>query len=83
MFDIPNNLKYTKNHVWLENIGEDAYRVGITDFAQDELGEEAQGQCRTFGRATPSLRLSIDFTLRHCDQIINTSRITKNLAQFG
>ena len=39
MFDIPNNLKYTKNHVWLENIGEDAYRVGITDFAQDELGD--------------------------------------------
>ena len=39
MHDIPNNLKYTNTHVWVEDIGENNYRVGITDFAQDELGD--------------------------------------------
>ena len=39
MHDIPSNLKFSKTHVWLEDIGENNYRVGITDFAQDELGD--------------------------------------------
>ena len=34
----PNNLKYTKDHEWIRVEGEVAY-VGITDFAQSELGE--------------------------------------------
>jgi glycine cleavage system H protein len=37
--DIPSNLKFSKTHVWLEDLGENNYRVGITDFAQDELGD--------------------------------------------
>ena len=52
------------------------------EFAQDEVGEEAQGQCRALGRATPSLRPSIDL-LYDIEQIINPSRLTKALAQFG
>ena len=39
MHDIPSNLKFSKTHVWLEDLGENNYRVGITDFAQDELGD--------------------------------------------
>ena len=39
MHDIPNNLKYTNAHIWLEELGENKYRIGITDFAQDELGD--------------------------------------------
>ena len=39
MDDIPSNLKYTKNHVWIEDIGGNIFRIGITDFAQDELGD--------------------------------------------
>ena len=39
MHDIPSNLKFSKTHVWLEDLGENSYRVGITDFAQDELGD--------------------------------------------
>ena len=39
MYDIPSNLKFSKTHVWLEDLGENSYRVGITDFAQDELGD--------------------------------------------
>lgn len=36
--NIPSNLKYTKDHEWIRVEGETAY-VGITDFAQSELGE--------------------------------------------
>ena len=36
--NIPANLKYTKEHEWIRVEGEVAY-VGITDFAQSELGE--------------------------------------------
>ena len=34
----PSNLRYTKDHEWLRVEGENAY-VGITDYAQSELGE--------------------------------------------
>lgn len=34
----PSNLKYTKDHEWIRLEGETAY-VGITDFAQHELGD--------------------------------------------
>ena len=36
--DIPNNLKYTKEHEWLKLEDDIAY-VGITNFAQRELGD--------------------------------------------
>ena len=52
------------------------------EFAQDEVGEEAKSQCRVFGRATPSLRPSIDL-LYDIEQTINPSRLTKALDQFG
>ncbi len=36
--NIPANLKYTKDHEWISIDGETA-TVGITDFAQKELGD--------------------------------------------
>lgn len=36
--NLPENLKYTKDHEWIRVEGEEAY-VGITDFAQGELGD--------------------------------------------
>ena len=36
--DIPNNLKYTKEHEWIRVKDKTAY-VGITDYAQSELGD--------------------------------------------
>lgn len=38
MSNIPSNLKYSKDHEWIRVEGEEAY-VGITDFAQDQLGD--------------------------------------------
>ncbi|MDA8980213.1 glycine cleavage system protein GcvH [Chitinophagales bacterium] len=36
--NIPENLKYSKEHEWVRVDGDIAY-VGITDFAQSELGD--------------------------------------------
>lgn len=47
--NIPDNLKYTKDHEWLKVDGEEVI-IGITDFAQGELGDivfveiETQGE---------------------------------------
>lgn len=38
MANIPANLHYTKDHEWIRVEGENAV-VGITDYAQSELGE--------------------------------------------
>jgi glycine cleavage system H protein len=35
---IPSNLQYTKEHEWIRVEGDVAY-IGITDFAQGELGD--------------------------------------------
>ena len=35
---VPSNLKYTKDHEWISVDGDEA-TVGITDFAQGELGD--------------------------------------------
>lgn len=36
--NIPAEFKYTKDHEWLKIEGDEAY-IGITEFAQSELGE--------------------------------------------
>jgi len=36
--NFPENLKYTNDHEWIRVEGNEAY-VGITDYAQGELGE--------------------------------------------
>lgn len=36
---VPDNLLYTASHEWLEKIEDGRYRVGITEFAQDQLGD--------------------------------------------
>jgi len=38
MATVPADLKYTKDHEWVRIEGEFAY-VGVTDFAQQELGD--------------------------------------------
>lgn len=38
MFNYPKNLKYTESHEWVKKEG-DVYLVGISDYAQDALGD--------------------------------------------
>jgi glycine cleavage system H protein len=37
--EYPEDLKYTKEHEWVRVEGDGRVRVGITDFAQDALGD--------------------------------------------
>ena len=37
--DYPKDLKYTKEHEWARDEGDGRVRVGITDYAQDALGD--------------------------------------------
>ena len=46
--NIPNELKYTKDHEWISIDGEIA-TVGITDFAQRELGDIVYVEVETVG----------------------------------
>lgn len=39
MSNIPDNLKYAKTHEWAQLEENNIVRVGITDFAQAELGD--------------------------------------------
>lgn len=48
--NIPSNLKYTKDHEWIKDEGNGIATVGVTDFAQSQLGDivfieiETQGE---------------------------------------
>ncbi len=46
--NIPGNLKYTKDHEWVSVEG-DIATVGITDFAQGELGDIVYVEVETEG----------------------------------
>ena len=47
---IPLNLKYTKDHEWI-SIDEKIATVGITDFAQRELGDIVYVEVETVGES--------------------------------
>ncbi len=39
MSDLPQDLKYTKDHEWVRDNGDGSVTVGITDHAQEALGD--------------------------------------------
>ena len=46
--NVPSNLKYTKDHEWVRVEGDVAW-IGITDFAQGELGDIVYVEIETVG----------------------------------
>ncbi|HVA97602.1 MAG TPA: glycine cleavage system protein GcvH [Bacteroidia bacterium] len=46
--NFPEDLKYTKDHEWIRVEGNEAY-IGITDFAQSELGDIVYVEIETQG----------------------------------
>jgi len=48
--DYPSDLKYTKDHEWVRVSGADA-QVGITDYAQKQLGDVVYLELPQVGRA--------------------------------
>lgn len=51
--NVPGNLKYTKEHEWVKIEG-DVATVGITDFAQGELGDVVFVEIETQGETMDS-----------------------------
>lgn len=39
MTELPESLKYAKSHEWSKLEADNVVRIGITDFAQEELGD--------------------------------------------
>ncbi|NNH70827.1 glycine cleavage system protein GcvH [Nocardia uniformis] len=39
MTDLPEDLRYTEEHEWVRKVGPARVRVGITDYAQSQLGD--------------------------------------------
>jgi glycine cleavage system H protein len=47
--NFPENLRYTKDHEWVKIEGDEA-TIGITDFAQRELGDIVYVEIETVGK---------------------------------
>ncbi|MFI6446765.1 glycine cleavage system protein GcvH [Kitasatospora sp. NPDC050543] len=39
MANVPQDLKYSKDHEWVRSLNKERVRIGITDFAQKQLGD--------------------------------------------
>ncbi len=48
IMNVPADLKYTNDHEWVRVEGNEAY-VGVTDFAQNELGDIVYVEIETVG----------------------------------
>jgi glycine cleavage system H protein len=49
---IPEDRKYTKEHEWVVQTSEDTVRIGITDYAQEQLGDVVFVQLPPLGETT-------------------------------
>lgn len=67
--NIPSNLKYTKDHEWISLEG-DIATIGITDFAQGELGDIVYVEVET-----------VDETL-NADEIFGTVEAVKTVSDL-
>jgi glycine cleavage system H protein len=47
----PNNLRYTKDHEWVRQDEGNTFFVGITDYAQRELGDIVYVEVETIGKS--------------------------------
>jgi glycine cleavage system H protein len=50
----PDNLRYTKDHEWIKLEDDGTAVVGITDFAQKELGDIVYVEIETVGKSLAS-----------------------------
>lgn len=47
----PDNLRYTKDHEWVKQEEGDTFTVGITEYAQRELGDIVYVEVETLGKS--------------------------------
>jgi glycine cleavage system H protein len=47
----PDNLRYTKDHEWVKQEKDNVFLVGITEYAQRELGDIVYVEVETIGKS--------------------------------
>ncbi|MGI5187551.1 glycine cleavage system protein GcvH [Promicromonospora sp. CA-289599] len=52
MTEVPPGLRYVEEHHWVETVGPSTVRMGVTDFAQESLGDVVAVELPTPGTAT-------------------------------
>lgn len=67
--NFPENLRYTKDHEWL-NLDGDIATIGITDFAQSELGDIVFVDINAVGKAL------------HAEEIFGTVEAVKTVSDL-
>jgi glycine cleavage system H protein len=45
MSNIPEKLRYTETHEWVKDLGNGEYMMGLTFYAQDQMGEIVMVEC--------------------------------------
>lgn len=95
--NFPSNLRYTKDHEWISLEGNVA-TVGITDFAQKELGDIVYVEVETIGKALKAgdvfgtveavktvsdLFLPVDGTVTEVNTALNGSPESVNNDPYG
>ena len=63
--NFPENLRYTKDHEWIKMDGNIA-TIGITEFAQSELGDIVYVDINTKGKALGDRRASCRERVWNC-----------------
>ncbi len=97
MSSIPENLKYTKEHEWVRIDGDTAV-IGITDYAQESLGDityvelpeqgEARDHNETFGvvesvKAASDLYMPLGGEVLERNELLDDAPETVNSDPFG
>ena len=67
--NFPNDVKYTKEHEWIRQEGDVAY-VGITDYAQEQLGDIVFVDIQTVGKTLAA------------DEVFGTIEVVKNISDL-
>ena len=49
--NVPEDLDYTVEHEWIKRIGPEKVRIGVTDYAQDQLGDVVYVELPEAGRS--------------------------------
>jgi len=95
--NFPNNLKYTREHEWLREEGADAV-IGITDYAQKELGDivfvdiDTEGETLAAGerfgtieavKTVTDLFMPVDGTIMSVNPVLESAPETINKDPYG
>ena len=67
--NFPNDVKYTKEHEWIRQEGDVAY-VGITDYAQEQLGDIVFVDIQTVGETLAA------------DEVFGTIEVVKTISEL-